>query len=320
MYLSIVATLYQSAPFLDEFVARCVAAAEKITLDFEFLLVDDGSPDTSLRKAISLAKNEPRIKVIELARNFGHHAAILAGLTHATGNLIFLLDSDLEEPPEMLDYFLEVMQREDADVVFGVHDRSQGSFFQRWSGRVFWNIFGKLSDVKPTANRCAISLMTRQYAQVLSGLPERNVSLTGLLAWPGFKQLPVPVQRSIRREKSTYTLRRRMSLFAKSIVDFSARPLVVIFYLGIFIAGAAFATALYFTIVKIRDPEAVEAGFTAIIVSIWLVGGIIIAVLGVVGIYVSQVYIETKGRPRAIVRRIHTFEKKAINENDAVGI
>ena len=312
MRLSVVATLYYSAPYLDEFVTRCVASAEKVTSDFELLLIDDGSPDASLANALFLAQNEPRLKVVELSRNFGHHAAMLAGLAHACGDLIFLLDSDLEEPPELLGSFLEIMQREDADVVFGVHDRSQGSWFRRWSGRTFWKVFNMLSDVKAETNRCAISLMTRQYAEVLSALPERNVSLVGLFAWPGFKQIPISIERRIRREKSTYTSRKRLSLFAKSIVDFSAKPLVAIFYLGVIIAGFAFATALYFLIAKIINPDAIEAGFTSIIVSIWLVGGIIISVLGVVGIYVSQLYIEAKGRPRAIVRRIHTF-----NKNDA---
>jgi putative glycosyltransferase len=312
MRLSIVATLYYSAPFLDEFVTRCVTSAEEITSDFEILLVDDGSPDASLANALVLARSEPRIKIIELSRNFGHHAAMLAGLDHAGGDLIFLLDSDLEEPPELLPSFLETMQREDADVVFGVHDRSQGRRFHRWSGRTFWKVFNMLSDVQAETNRCAISLMTRQYVQVLSALPERNVSLVGLFAWPGFKQVPIPIERRIRRKKSTYTSRQRISLFARSISDFSAKPLVAIFYLGLIIASFAFATALYFLVAKIMHPEEIEAGFTSIIVSIWLVGGIIISVLGIVGIYVSRLYIEAKGRPRTIVRRIHTF-----NRNDA---
>jgi putative glycosyltransferase len=309
MRISIVSTLYCSAEFIDELVMRCVASAERITSDFELLLVDDGSPDSSLAKALALAKIEPRIKVVELSRNFGHHAAILAGLARAEAEFIFLLDSDLEEPPELLGRFLEVMQREDADVVFGVHDRSKAKWFNRWSGDLFWSVFKMLSDIKPEANRCAISLMTRQYAQELSGLPERNVSLTGLFAWPGFKQIPVHIERTVRRKESTYTMRKRVSLFARSIVDFSAAPLVAIFYLGMIIAGFAFATALYFLIAKIAEPETVFSGFTAIIVSIWLVGGIIIAVLGVVGIYISRLYLEAKGRPRTIVRRVHSFHK-----------
>ncbi len=309
MRLSIVATLYKSAPYIDEFVTRCMASAEKATSDFEILLIDDGSPDDSLANALFRAQNEPCIKIVELSRNFGHHAAMLAGLAQARGELIFLLDSDLEEPPEVLSTFLEIMKREDADVVFGVHDRSQGRLFHRWSGRIFWSLFSMLSDIKPDPNRCAISLMTRQYAVTLSGLPERNVSLTGLFAWPGFKQVPVHIERNIRREKSTYTFPMRVSLFAKSIVDFSATPLIAIFYLGLIMAGFAFATAMYFLVNKLFNPEAIISGFTSIIVSIWLVGGMIIAVLGVVGIYVSRLYIEAKARPRTIVRRIHTFSK-----------
>ena len=310
MDLSIVSTLYYSEPFLDEFIKRCVASAEKVTLDFEFVLIDDGSPDASLRKALLYAQSEPRIKIIELSRNFGHHAAILAGLAHAKGDLIFLLDSDLEEPPELLRDFLDVMQRENADVVFGVHDRSQGTLFHRWSGSIFWMVFNLFSEVREEINRCTISVMTRQYAEIMSGFPERNVSLNGLFAWPGFKQVAVRIERSIQRQKSTYTFRKRLALFSKSIVDFSAAPLVAIFYLGLSIAGIAFMTALYFVVNKIIDPEAVVSGFTSIIVSIWLVGGVIIAVLGVVGIYVSQLFVEAKARPRTIVRKIHNFSKE----------
>ena len=272
-------------------------------------MVDDGSPDTSLAKALVHAQNEPRIKVIELSRNFGHHAAILTGLAHTSGGLIFLLDSDLEESPELLSSFLEVMQREQADVVFGVHDRSQGRLFHRWSGGLFWTIFNMLSDVREERNRCTISVMTRQYAEVVCALPERNVSLNGLFAWPGFKQVPVLIERHIRREQSTYTFAKRLSLFTQSIVDFSAKPLVAIFYLGLIIAGVAFGTALYFAITKIIYPDTVLSGFTSTIVSIWLVGGIIIAVLGIVGIYLSRVYVEAKGRPRTIVRKTYTFDK-----------
>jgi putative glycosyltransferase len=118
-------------------------------------------------------------------------------------------------------------------------------------------------------------------------LPERRVSLNGLFAWPGFRQVPVRIERRIRREKTTYTFRKRVALFAASIVDFSATPLVLIFYLGLTIAGFAFATALYFIIEKIVYPEEVLSGFTSTIVSVWLVGGIIIAVLGIIGIYLS---------------------------------
>ena len=309
MRLSIVSTLYYSEPFLDEFIKRCLASAETITTEFELILVDDGSPDASLSKALAHAQHDPRIKVIELSRNFGHHAAILAGLSFASGRLIFLLDSDLEEPPEILGTFLEEMEREKADVVFGVHDRSQGRLFHRWTGAMFWTVFNMMSDVKEETNRCTISLMTRQFAEVMSALPERRVSLNGLFAWPGFRQVPVRIERRIRREKTTYTFRKRVSLFAASIVDFSATPLVLIFYLGLTIAGLAFATALYFIIEKIVYPEEVLSGFTSTIVSVWLVGGIIIAVLGIIGIYLSQIYNEAKGRPRSIVRKVYSFSK-----------
>src|SRR3954467_2021177 len=145
MDLSIVTTLYRSALHLEEFHRRVRAPAEKITSDYEIIFVNDGSPDNSLGIALSIYERDDRVRVIDLSRNFGHHKAMMTGLTHARGDLVFLIDSDLEEDPELLASFGEAMSQTGADVVYGVQRGRRGGLVERWSGRLFFTIFNWLS-------------------------------------------------------------------------------------------------------------------------------------------------------------------------------
>src|SRR6266498_3016010 len=145
MTLSIVTTLYDSAPYLEQFYVRVCAAAEQITQDYEIILVNDGSPDNSLDIALSIYLRDKRVRVIDLSRNFGHHKAMMTGLAHARGDLVFLLDSDLEEEPELLNTFYEKLQQTGADVVFGVQEKRKGRLLERVSGLVFFKLFNLLS-------------------------------------------------------------------------------------------------------------------------------------------------------------------------------
>src|SRR5215467_12787205 len=140
MRLSIVTTMYYSAPYIEEFYRRSVAAAKQITDDYEIVIVNDGSPDDALNLAIGLHRQDARVKVVDLSRNFGHHKAMLCGLTYATGDETFLIDCDLEESPEWLLEFHQQMSERDCDVVYGVQARRKGALFERFAGAVFWTL------------------------------------------------------------------------------------------------------------------------------------------------------------------------------------
>jgi putative glycosyltransferase len=146
MELTIVTTMYRSAPYLREFYTRCCTAAEKITLDFEIILVDDGSPDDSLALAVELYELDPRVRVIDLSRNFGHHKAIMTGLAHAQGQTVFLIDCDLELQPEILTQFVDRLRSSGADAVYGVQDTRQDPVLDRFFGRLFYVAFNFLSN------------------------------------------------------------------------------------------------------------------------------------------------------------------------------
>ncbi|WP_395450919.1 glycosyltransferase family 2 protein [Aminobacter sp. UC22_36] len=303
--LSIVSTLYLSAPFLADFIERACKAAAEMGEAYELILVDDGSPDESLQIAIDASRTNPNIRVIELSRNFGHHAAILSGLGFAQGEHVFLVDSDLEEPPELLLRFATVMRETDADVVYGYHEQRTGSRWRQVTSGTFWRIFNALSESQTQENICHVRLMKRDYLDALLSLRERNLFLGGLYSWAGFKQVPVQVDRQINRPVSTYNISRRIDLAVRSIVAFSTRPLKLIFILGSSIALLSMLVALAFLLLKIYWGDRMLLGFSSIIISIWFLGGLTIMSLGIIGLYIGQIYVETKARPRAIIRRVY---------------
>jgi putative glycosyltransferase len=305
MDLSIVTTLYCSAPHLEEFYARVRDVAERVASDLEIILVNDGSPDDSLQIAVSLHQRDRRVKVIDLSRNFGHHKAMMTGLSHARGELIFLVDCDLEEEPELLETFYERLKATAADVVFGVQQKRRGGFFDRVSGAIFFKLFNALSTHPIPPNVITARLMTRKYVWALVQHQERETLMAGLWSLTGFKQVSMPVKKS-QNPTSTYNLRRKVSHFVNAITSFSSKPLVLIFYLGCFILFLSTIAALDLIIRKLFFGTLLE-GWASLIVSIWLLGGLTIFCLGVIGIYLSKIFIEVKQRPYTIVKEVYEY-------------
>ncbi len=308
MKLSIVATLYQSAAYIAEFHRRASAAAKQLVGDeYEIVLVNDGSPDDSLDVAVQLTEGDSHVVVVDLSRNFGHHKAMMTGLAHSKGQQVFLIDSDLEEEPEWLISFAEQMAKEKCDVVYGVQEKRKGSLFERWSGQWFYRFFNVLTGLELPGNIVNARLMTRRYLDALLRHEEREVFMAGLLHITGFLQNPQTIKKHSTSE-TTYTFRRKMSLLVNSVTSFSNAPLIGIFYIGISISlFASFYTAsLVIQWMFLAKPL---GGWTSVMASIWLLGGMIISFIGVVGIYLSKIYSETKQRPYTIVRQVYAKQK-----------
>jgi len=302
MKLSIVTTLFKSTEYIQEFYTRISIEAQKITQDYEIIFVDDGSPDNSLHKAVALFETDNRVKVIELSRNFGHHKAAMTGLSHAKGDYIFFIDSDLEEEPELLGIFwAELKKNIDMDVIYGVQENRKGGWFEKISGDIFYKIFNKISDIKITRNLVAARLTTKNYNQALILHKERNLFLAGLWSLTGFKQKPVLVKKNFKA-KTTYVFGKKVSLFIESITSFSIFPLKFMLYIGFFISFLSFLFILWIFFKKIFFNIGIE-GWSSLIISIWFIGGIIIMFLGIIGIYISKIFNETKQRPYTIIRR-----------------
>jgi putative glycosyltransferase len=308
MKLSVVATLYQSGPYISEFYASASTAARLLVgEEFEIILVNDGSPDNSLDLAIKLTEQDSHVVVVDLSRNFGHHKAMMTGLAHSNGELVFLIDSDLEEEPEWLLTFHEQMKLERCDVVYGVQDRRKGNWFERWSGRWFYRFFKALTGLALPENVVTSRLMTRRYVDALLSHQEREVFIAGLWHITGFDQRSQVIKKHSTSD-TTYTFRSKMSLLVNSVTSFSNAPLVSIFYIGVAISLFALAYIAYLVIHWLFLAKPVS-GWTSVMASIWLLGGMVISFIGVVGIYLSKIFLETKRRPYTIVRQIYARQK-----------
>ncbi|VVD83192.1 glycosyl transferase [Pandoraea communis] len=304
MRLSIVATLYRSAKFIDEFHRRASQAAQQLAGDdYEIVLVNDGSPDASLALAIQLSEIDHHVVVVDLSRNFGHHKAMMTGLQHARGDRVFLIDSDLEEDPEWLLSFSEQMEREKIDVVYGVQQQRKGKRFERWTGQIFYRLFRLLSGLDMPDNIVVARLMSRRYVDALVQHVERELFMAGLWVITGFDQRAQTIVKH-SRDETTYTLGKKLAQLVNSITAFSSAPLVGIFGVGcaIFLLSAIYTGFLIVNWLFLANPP---GGYTSLMASIWLLGGLIIAFVGVVGIYLAKIYSEVKHRPYTIVRNVY---------------
>src|SRR4051812_33263666 len=315
MRLSIVATLYRSAGSLEEFHQRISRAAAALTGSYEIILVNDGSPDESLRMALQIQETDPSVRIVDLSRNFGHHKAMMTGLSYARGDLVFLIDSDLEEDPELLASFDGTLHSEGADVVYGVQETRKGGVFERLSGWFYFRAFNLLSEYPIPENLLTVRLMTRRYVAALLSHRERETTIAGLWAITGFRQVARAVKKN-SKGSTTYTPARKIAVLVNSITSFSDRPPVFIFYAGLAIGSAATLAAVYLVIRRLFFGVALP-GWPSLIVSVWLLGGLMLIAIGIVGIYLSRVFIETKQRPYTIVGQVYEHATHAAPLDDA---
>ncbi|TFZ03822.1 glycosyltransferase family 2 protein [Ramlibacter humi] len=303
MKLSVVSTLYRSAPYIRDFCARVSAQARAFAGDdYEIILVNDGSPDDSLQLAISEHLADPHVVIVDLSRNFGHHKAMMTGLAHAEGEYVFLIDSDLEELPEWLESFARRMHEEKCDVVYGVQVERKGGRFEQVTGTWFYGLFRLVTGVALPRNVVTARLMSRRYMKSLVLHDEREFFIAGLWHLTGFDQRAEPVEK-LSHSETTYTLGHKVSLLVNSITSFSSAPLVGIFYVGVTILVFALAYIAYAVYVRLTAATPVS-GYTSLIASVWLLGGLMVSFMGVIGIYLSKVFVEAKRRPYSIVRDV----------------
>jgi putative glycosyltransferase len=309
MKLSIVATLYRSAPYIPEFYQRvCSVASQIVGDDFEIILVNDGSPDDSLAVAVELSRQDSRVCVVDLSRNFGHHKAMMTGLAYSCGEHVFLIDSDLEEEPEWLLTFHELLNKHLVDVVFGVQVARRGGLFEKFTGAIFYKLFRFLTGVAQPDNIVTARLMSRRYVDALLSHREREINIGGLWIITGFAQLQYSVQKHAT-SPTTYNFIRKFEHLVNAVTSFSNAPLTFIFYLGslILMMTSFYVTYLAYRYIFVSQPP---DGYTSLMVSVWLLAGLVIFSVGVIGIYLSKVFSEVKQRPYTIVRDVYKSTTK----------
>jgi putative glycosyltransferase len=305
MKLSIVTTLYSSAPYVEEFYDRITKSAKKITKEFEIIFVNDGSPDNVLEIVIDLHKIDSRVRVVDLSRNFGHHYAAFAGIKYSKGDLVYITDCDLEVAPETIVKFYDVMTNEEIDVVYGFQKNRKGRFIENIAGSLFWKTINLLSDFEIPINIVTERLMTRNYVDELLTLGDRNLFLGGMMHWTGFNQKGIQIVKGDRKEKSTYSTIKRFALMLEAVTSFSTFPLKLSFYSGLIFSLAGFSIGTFLFFQKILYPEQYLSGYVSIVGLIILVFGIIEMSVGFLGLYLAKIFKQVQNRPLYIIKKIY---------------
>jgi glycosyltransferase involved in cell wall biosynthesis len=298
--LSVVAPVFDEEALVEAFHARVCAVLEAIP--FELVLVDDGSRDGTPQLLAELAARDSRVRVIQLSRNFGHQTALTAGLDHARGDAVVMLDADLQDPPELIPEMLDHW-RAGTDVVYAVRRRRDGETrFKLASARWFYRLFSALADVELEPDSGDFRLLDRAPLDALLSMRERNRFLRGMTVWVGYTQTAVPYERDARHAGETkYTLRRMLSFAFDAISSFSHRPLQLATLIGFLCA--AFAFVLIPVVIALRLAGSYLPGFGTITIAILLLGGIQLMAIGLIGEYVGRIYDEVKRRPLYLVRQ-----------------
>jgi dolichol-phosphate mannosyltransferase len=302
--LSVVAPVYNEEALINEFYSRVCSALDG--LSFELVLVDDGSTDGSRPALEHLASIDPRVRVVFLSRNFGHQTALTAGLDHARGNAVVMIDADLQDPPELIPRMLDHW-RAGCDVVYAVREHREGeSRFKLATAKWFYSLFDKLAQVELQHNSGDYRLLDRRPLDALLAMRERNRFLRGMTVWVGYRQAAVPYHRDPRFAGETkYTVSKMLRFSLDAISSFSHRPLQLATMLGFLISTLAFIAIP--VVVVLRLAGSYLPGFGAVTIAVLLLGGIQLIAIGIIGEYVGRIYDEVKGRPLYVVEAQRNF-------------
>jgi dolichol-phosphate mannosyltransferase len=297
--LSVVAPVYNEVELVEAFVRRTHAALADYT--FELILVNDGSTDGSTETLDRLAADDSRLRVVHLSRNFGHQAALTAGLEHAAGDVVAMIDADLQDPPELIPKMVEQWE-EGSDVVYAVRREREGeSAFKLATASSFYRLFNKLAQVDLEPNSGDFRLLDRRALDAVLTMTERSRFLRGMTVWVGFHQTAVYYERGARSAGETkYTLRKMVRFSLDAITSFSHLPLQLSTYFGLLFAGIAFVAIPI--VIALRIFGSYLPGFGTLTIILLMIGGMVLMALGVIGEYVGRIYDEVKHRPLYIVR------------------
>jgi len=319
--ISVVAPFYNEVNGIERFVEELEAELEKIGYGdrHELILVNDGSTDGSDRELDRVAaKHAGKIKVLHLSRNFGHSQAVYAGLEYARGQVVILMDSDMQDDPTCFDLFLQKW-REGYDVAYSERSSRQESAPFRFLFWLFYRILSFMSDTHIPPDAGNYALMDRRVIETLLALPERNLYVPGLRAWVGFKQIGVPIPRRMRYDGTARTgLKGKWDLAFNAIFSFSYLPLILFRIFGFLALAVSLALAIFALYHKLISGRAVTA-WASNLITVTFFGGLNLFGIGIIGEYISRIYNEVRGRPKYIVDRITGGDKVSINGQDANG-
>lgn len=300
--ISVVVPMY----FEEEVAQECYNRLKKVMVDnkinYEFVFVNDGSTDKTMDILTEIAKQDYRSKVVNFARNFGHQNAVTAGIDHANGDAIVIIDADLQDPPELIPQLIEKW-KEGYEVVYAKRKTRKGeTFFKLLTAKSFYRFLNYMSDIDIPKDTGDFRIIDRKVAEVFKRMTERNRFIRGMIAWVGFRQTYIEYERDERFAGETkYPLKKMLKFASDGIIAFSSKPLRLVTNLGLFCVIISIALLLYSIIVKIMGYQ-IGAGWASIMVAISFFSGIQLLGLGIIGQYIARIYDESKNRPIYIVK------------------
>ncbi|MFP5511889.1 MAG: glycosyltransferase family 2 protein [Alphaproteobacteria bacterium] len=305
--LSVVIPFYNEGPNIDALFARLTPVLDGLDMDWEVVCVNDGSRDDTVDRLLDVHDRDPRVKVVDLSRNFGKELALSAGLSHTTGDAVVPMDADLQHPPELLPAFI-AKWREGFDVVVAVrHARVGQSLKHRLFAKLFYWVFDHLSEIKLPREVGDFRLMDRRVVEVINRMPERTRFMKGIFAWVGFRQAAIPYEQGERAGGDTkWGFVKLLRLSFDGLTAFSTFPLRVWSLVGMAVSGVAFVYILI-RLVRTLFHGVDVPGYESLLVAVLFLGGIQLITLGIIGDYLGRVFAEVKGRPLFIVRSAHGF-------------
>jgi polyisoprenyl-phosphate glycosyltransferase len=316
---SIVVPVYNEEESIPDLVKQLRVITDLLDGPAEIVLVDDGSRDASYQLMSAASEEDPRIKVLQLSRNFGHQAAITAGMDFASGRAVVVMDADLQDPPEVI---LEMAARwqEGYEIVYAVRTRREGeSFLKKATARLYYGLVRRLAEVDQHMDVGDFRLVDRKALDAFLQMRERDRYIRGMFCWVGFRQIAVPYVRASRTAgRSKYSLRKMLKLASDGIVGFSSAPLRLGIAVGMFMALGAVGYGLLAIALKLAGLPYVP-GYASLLVTITFLSGIQLIVIGVIGLYLARVYDEVRGRPLYLVREARGFTRRGEDSDAAAG-
>ncbi len=298
--ISVVIPVYMAQDSIDELYERLNSVLKSLCDSYEIVLVDDRSPDNSWERMSRLAGKDPRVKAIRLSRNFGQHFAITAGLDHSRGSWVVVMDCDLQDRPEEIPRLFEKV-REGYDVVLARRVERRDNLLKRGFSRLFYAVLSYLTETKMDPSIGSFRILSRKAVDALCLMREHTRFFGGMVGWLGFKTAFVDVEHAPRPYgSSSYTIGKLVRLALGAMLAFSDKPLRLSVKSGLFISFISMCYGIYAIIQKLAYPT-VQMGWTSLIVSIFFMGGLVIAVVGICGLYIGRIFEEVKGRPLYVI-------------------
>ena len=301
--ISLVIPMYYEEQVAEECYKRVSKVLKGLKdYDYEIIFVNDGSKDKTLPILEKIADKDKKVKIVSFSRNFGHQAAVTAGLKYVTGDAVVIMDADLQDPPELVPDMLKKWE-EGYEVIYGKRKKRDGeSAFKLLTAKAFYATLNKLSDVEIPKDTGDFRLVDRKVVDVVNSLPEHNKFLRGLFSWVGFKQYPYEYERKERfTGKTKYPLKKMLKLAKDGIIGFSTKPLKIVGGLGILSVVVSIIILIYAILSFAFSWNNLTAGWTSIMCTMTFLGGIILISLWMIGEYIARIYDETKQRPQYIV-------------------